>query len=119
REALPVTERLAPVAEKLTPEQRVPEERRAREVPRSFPTRSILSQPAVAPPALAIRPRPAVESRGPVESSTTSIERRIPTGRPACSGANVLGVAVRATEAATIAFQRSPRSAVTPASSRC
>ena len=83
RESLPVTERLAPVAEKLTSEPRVPEERRAPEVPRSFPTRSILSQPAVAPPALAIRPRPAVESRAPDESPTTPIERRIPTERPA------------------------------------
>ena len=82
RESLPATERLAPIAEKLTPERRLPEERITREAPRSLPTRSILSQPAVAPPALAIRPRPAVESRAPVESST-SIERRIPTERPA------------------------------------
>jgi serine/threonine protein kinase len=83
RESLPVTERLAPVTETLTPERRLPEERRAREVPRSFPTGSILPRPAMAPPALGVRARPAVESRGPVESSTTSIERRIPTERPA------------------------------------
>jgi serine/threonine protein kinase len=83
RESLPVTERLAPVTEKFTPERRVPQERSAREVPRSLPTRSTLPQPAVAPPALGIRTRSAVESRVPVESSTPSIERRIPTERPA------------------------------------
>ena len=82
RESVPVTERLAPVGEKLTPEPRGPEERRAREVPKTLPTRSILSQPAVASPAPAIRPRPAIETRAPVESSA-SIERRIPMERPA------------------------------------